>query len=150
MRCIQPPDQSRRDLTQSCTAARIRVSASPGRGGAFAIRRIALHRTGLPWVKRTKRKVQGVSGELASRERPARDGRAGLRAKQESVAMKFLPRSGSAKDGGPWTCKRSRKAKRRKASPGVLSETGRSSIELNLDSVALWRWPRKGRTPGKE
>jgi len=27
-------------------------------------------------------------------------------------------------------------AKRRKASPGVLGETGRSSIELNLDSVA--------------
>jgi len=35
-------------------------------------------------------------------------------------------------------------AKRRKASPGVLGETGRSSIELNLDNVALWRWSRKG------
>jgi hypothetical protein len=45
-------DQSRHDLAQSWTVARIRVSASPGRGGAFAMRRIALHRTGLPGAKR--------------------------------------------------------------------------------------------------
>ena len=106
------PDQSRRDHTQSWTVARIRVSASPRRGGAVATRRIALHRAGLPWVKRTRRKVQWT----------------------------FLPPSGS---GQGWRTL-GLQAKRRKASPGVLGETGRSSIELNLDNVALWRWSRKG------
>jgi len=35
-----------------------------------------------------------MSGENASRERSARDGRAGLRAEQESAALKFSPPNG--------------------------------------------------------
>jgi len=56
------PDRSRRDLTQSritCTYSGERIAGE--RCGAFAIRRIALHRMGLPWASGPRGRSSGPS-----------------------------------------------------------------------------------------
>ena len=89
--------------------------------------------------------VRWVSGDDESRERPAREGRAGLRAKQESAALKSAPSSGCAEVRAPW---REQQGERGAypSSPSLLPQGAKEPsprpLSRQRERGALYYWSR--------